>query len=249
MRGTRVLHAGERENIGIIPAYAGNTNTQALTALGVEDHPRVCGEHISACWNPFVHLGSSPRMRGTHSHSMVTARQHGIIPAYAGNTEVSMKCWTVPRDHPRVCGEHHAVIIFNFGVSGSSPRMRGTHPREFVAQVGEGIIPAYAGNTVNHGLAPSRHKDHPRVCGEHSAPQKSHTCKKGSSPRMRGTLPPRHCRVHSSGIIPAYAGNTLGNSMPETAPRDHPRVCGEHAAASGIDALGSGSSPRMRGTH
>ena len=71
----------------------------------------------------------------------------GIIPAYAGNTQVHM-AWRVPlRDHPRVCGEHMLACGAWDTRMGSSPRMRGT--LEYLNEHGDmaGIIPAYAGNT------------------------------------------------------------------------------------------------------
>ena len=49
------------------------------------------------------------------------------------------------------------------------------------------------------------------------------------------------------GIIPAYAGSTPRFDSPCAAPRDHPRVCGEHALITRIRQMLSGSSPRMRG--
>ena len=90
--------------------------------------------------------------------------------------------------------------------------------------------------------------DHPRVCGEHSRVMKSRSNCGGSSPRMRGT--PIACRILSApaGIIPAYAGNTFKAYPNRRATRDHPRVCGEHAAAFGTKEINPGSSPRMRGT-
>ena len=92
----------------------------------------------------------------------------GIIPAYAGNTFCFVLFYGVSRDHPRICGEHHAVIIFNFGVSGSSPHMRGT-PAETVPKYRPvGIIPAYAGNTTCRYDRSRSGRDHPRICGEHT---------------------------------------------------------------------------------
>ena len=54
----------------------------------------------------------------------------------------------------------------------------------------------------------------------------------GSSPRMRGARNVAHARWCWCGIIPAYAGSThilSGSAWPG---KDHPRVCGEHPAAS-----------------
>ena len=65
---------------------------------------------------------------------------------------------------------------------------------------------------------------------------------------MRGTLPPRLCRVHSSGIIPAHAGNTGATARGAGRHRDHPRACGEHFLIGRRLRIAPGSSPRMRGT-
>ena len=45
MRGTREFHRSGRQGVGIIPAYAGNTQCFAEYARKGGDHPRVCGEH------------------------------------------------------------------------------------------------------------------------------------------------------------------------------------------------------------
>ena len=50
-----------------------------------------------------------------------------------------------------------------------------------------------------------------------------------------------------SGITPAHAGKTGTSSNSESPPRDHPRACGENAAATRTERVGRGSPPRMRG--
>ena len=50
---------------------------------------------------------------------------------------------------------------------GSSPRMRGTREGLYLHQVHIGIIPAYAGNTIQRTVNGMLPWDHPRVCGEH----------------------------------------------------------------------------------
>ena len=97
--------------------------------------------------------------------------------------------------------------------------MRGTlvHRRREVG--GDGIIPAYAGNTderVRSGIIPA-------YAGN-------------TDERVR------------SGIIPAYAGNTPIDGGEMLNARDHPRVCGEHDEHDDTIELRTGSSPRMRGT-
>ena len=46
MRGTHNVKDENGVISGIIPAYAGNTNTEELAKLLDRDHPRVCGEHL-----------------------------------------------------------------------------------------------------------------------------------------------------------------------------------------------------------
>ena len=126
--------------------------------------------------------------------------------------------------------------------------MRGTHA-DWQAEIHmQGIIPAYAGNTLKTMPPKTRDWDHPRVCGEHDLMVINSVEDLGSSPRMRGTRQCRHHRYVPDGIIPAYAGNTYPTWFLTRRRGDHPRVCGEHLDAMSDHASGSGSSPRMRGT-
>ena len=90
-------------------------------------------------------------MRGTHQIFRHVRGKVGIIPAYAGNTGVFHLLILNMGDHPRVCGEHAVRFVGGEVITGSSPRMRGTHSCVSACSVRLGIIPAYAGNT--HWLA------------------------------------------------------------------------------------------------
>ena len=149
MRGTRNRRRGGNALRGTIPAYAGNTKCTARWSAGTRDHPRVCGEHMMSLRFIPCDPGSSPRMRGTHNVRIACAGIIGIIPAYAGNTYRMCRSYTVPRDHPRVCGEHLSDVPVVYRPTGSSPRMRGTRSTVTMVVRTIGIIPAYAGNTVN----------------------------------------------------------------------------------------------------
>ena len=147
-------------------------------------------------------------MRGTRARQAAVARERGIIPAYAGNTMRSRTAWPTIRDHPRVCGEHIMLRLTWIVLWGSSPRMRGT-PRLYPSLISiAGIIPAYAGNTLDSATWWIKCRDHPRVCGEHRSRRTGPSTCSGSSPRMRGTLEVRVANTYKQGIIPAYAGNT-----------------------------------------
>ena len=187
-------------------------------------------------------------MRGTRRWSPKWMMLHGIIPAYAGNTRHSQPWQSNLWDHPRVCGEHYGVSPFTPCALGSSPRMRGTLDVSMVAPLFSWIIPAYAGNTSLPHKRICRHRDHPRVCGEHDSKGRRVAYVAGSSPRMRGTQGRVGQADEEAGIIPAYAGNTLARSRRPSRARDHPRVCGEHLVVGGEAVTSAGSSPRMRGT-
>ena len=212
------------------------------------DHPRVCGEHPHMPKKRSSKEGSSPRMRGTPHILRNLCLRQGIIPAYAGNTRMSAYSRAAQRDHPRVCGEHRAQQQVELGFEGSSPRMRGTQALPYVDRTRCGIIPAYAGNTRIASFRFRKTWDHPRVCGEHKDCPYADTYWRGSSPRMRGTLASEFSRTERTGIIPAYAGNTVQVMFQQSKGRDHPRVCGEHSGLSQRPHFVEGSSPRMRGT-
>ena len=86
MRGTLGGLPSTHVDDGIIPAYAGNTQSDSKTKASHSDHPRVCGEHFNAVRNATSPQGSSPRMRGTLYDSVRHGFTSRIIPAYAGNT-------------------------------------------------------------------------------------------------------------------------------------------------------------------
>ena len=65
MRGTLRARDNEPYQVGIIPAYAGNTHRVWPRVFSRKDHPRVCGEHDGYNSVEDTLEGSSPRMRGT----------------------------------------------------------------------------------------------------------------------------------------------------------------------------------------
>ena len=155
-----------------------------------------------------VDSGSSPRMRGTRGLDETAEILKGIIPAYAGNTRPRQRGLLAGEDHPRVCGDHRPPARTVRRKPGSSPRMRGTLRISIRRNIGNGIIPAYAGNTFHGPMTNCVRRDHPRVCGEHRSRRFRKFLLQGSSPRMRGTravCDGESCRIR---IIPAYAGNT-----------------------------------------
>ena len=71
---------------GIIPAYAGSTDYIKNAPEGLEDHPRIRGEHKRFSSPSAAITGSSPHTRGAPGSVSPSSTRRRIIPAYAGST-------------------------------------------------------------------------------------------------------------------------------------------------------------------
>ena len=131
---------------------------------------------------------------------------------------------------------------------GSSPRMRGSPENATAVDHVLGIIPAHAGLTSISMYSSIPARDHPRACGAHSISRLKSRLKRGSSPRMRGSLIVDLLKDGTAGIIPAHAGLTLLLCRQDESSRDHPRACGAHVYSIVRQYIDEGSSPRMRGS-
>ena len=86
LRGTLANGSPSAGQSRIIPAPAGNTLEVPKTHCFTSDHPRACGEHNVGHFDETRPAGSSPRLRGTHTHTSRHSGRVRIIPAPAGNT-------------------------------------------------------------------------------------------------------------------------------------------------------------------
>ena len=187
MRGTRRRQMSAVKAAGLIPTYAGNTNSLVRFRPTKRAHPHVCGEHCQDLATAGDVVGSSPRMRGTPYELRKLKLFEGLIPTYAGNTKRPPPAGPWERAHPHVCGEHGDGVSGGAAKKGSSPRMRGTHTLTADDLHGRGLIPTYAGNTRCALTRGRVCRAHPHVCGEHILGRQITTGSGGSSPRMRGT--------------------------------------------------------------
>ena len=71
-------------SLGITPAYAGKSTQRAGTYGYGGDHPRLCGEKLSAEPDKRRRRGSPPPMRGKANPDSPGAQAYRITPAYAG---------------------------------------------------------------------------------------------------------------------------------------------------------------------
>ena len=154
------------------------------------------------------------------------------------------------------------------GLTGSSPRLRGTvsirfrvmrDPRFIPAPAGNRIlqlqvlvklrfIPAPAGNSHDVWRKLRAAAVHPRACGEQPTAETGTRTSLGSSPRLRGTAYTFDSRHSSIRFIPAPAGNSRVPPGGGATSRLHPRACGEQPPRRPSSWLVDGSSPRLRGT-
>ena len=232
MRGAPHLGADETIRPGIIPADAGSTWNRRRSRTLNQDHPRRCGEHTTPLISDPVAVGSSPQMRGAQPLLVLYALPARIIPADAGSTLFFIMSGYDSRDHPRRCGEHQERQQRWQFRRGSSPQMRGA-PKFGIEGLNQTrIIPADAGSTNIRQLGDMGYRDHPRRCGEHCPVSPSAALFSGSSPQMRGAPSSSLLICLPPGIIPADAGSTARAYGRPTAPKDHPRRCGEHRICS-----------------
>ena len=230
----------------------------------------MCGEHEVNFRKIIIPEGSSPHVRGALTRFQRFKAASGIIPACAGSTKNVLLSPAAKWDHPRMCGEHfrspvnchvaHGIIPACAGSTlvvngtkatdkGSSPHVRGAPNAWIEREDGVGIIPACAGSTACNRLWSDEARDHPRMCGEHTSLQFGTACFPGSSPHVRGARRVVRLARCRRGIIPACAGSTRPQTGWRARSRDHPRMCGEHSDASGIEVRHQGSSPHVRGAH
>ena len=177
--------------------------------MQVADHPRIRGEHRGD--------GSPPSPGGR------------IIPAYAGSTSAPASASGSGADHPRIRGEHIDRWDDRVQALGSSPHTRGARRHRHSTGTEQRIIPAYAGSTRGAAERRRHHQDHPRIRGEHVAPDTIELALQGSSPHTRGARTPTSAPTRHTRIIPAYAGSTPGDSPTPWSRGDHPRIRGEHS--------------------
>ncbi len=138
-------------------------------------YPYVCG------------LGSPQHARGNICCIHVPFIHPLITPACAGNIRQPLRKSTWLWDHPRIRGEHRALLRFVTCHVGSPPHTRGTSVKRRGNGQGTGITPAYAGN-IRTGFSSSvTGGDHPRIRGEHRSIISSSSSQAGSPPHTRGT--------------------------------------------------------------
>ena len=247
VRGACLSLAVSPRQRGIIPACAGSMRSWASRSAPARDHPRMCGEHKEGVDRKGGEVGSSPHVRGALAEVADRTGERGIIPACAGSIRAGFVWFLDSRDHPRMCGEHQSVDVWEYCPQGSSPHVRGAFGKRDVLRLKRGIIPACAGSILSRCTCACPGRDHPRMCGEHPLTSPLTETAGGSSPHVRGASASMIVAAWSTGIIPACAGSMVLAALYAVLVGDHPRMCGEHILVGIIPLPFLGSSPHVRG--
>src|SRR5690606_15497057 len=109
-RGARPATQVPNPATGITPACAGSTVVDHRGVGGGADHARVRGEHALCVPSPPRPIGSPPRARGARPTDYPAHVYERITPACAGSTLLRGTPSGPSPDHPRVRGEHRAVL-------------------------------------------------------------------------------------------------------------------------------------------
>ena len=86
-RGIQPLFKCDSRPRGIIPALAGNTDSEYRNIVDFGDHPRSRGEYYFNLLILSTIHGSSPLSRGIRLPALLIWQPRRIIPALAGNTK------------------------------------------------------------------------------------------------------------------------------------------------------------------
>ncbi len=127
MWGTPYQRAVRRRKGRFIPTHVGNTWSATAARWPAAVHPHACGEHAPPPVLRKSPTGSSPRMWGTLGTSVFSIMCRRFIPTHVGNTRTRITTANPRTVHPHACGEHISASVTTAAVSGSSPRMWGTH--------------------------------------------------------------------------------------------------------------------------
>ena len=185
------------------------------------------GEDSVSFWKRCVIGGSPPHARGRRRGRLSLCQRRRITPACAGKTGVSLVCFGVWRDHPRMRGEDSSMSRAASRQAGSPPHARGRHYELNRPEGWERITPACAGKTPQAVAVARCRSDHPRMRGEDMLPVPKFRRMYGSPPHARGRLLNLGVCRGDGGITPACAGKTRNADWTAANLGDHPRMRGE----------------------
>ncbi len=185
-RGKLRIAQAQGQQVGSIPAWAGETRPAGGSPPAGRVYPRVGGGNRPSPFPQESYGGLSPRGRGKPLRDGTTSRPSRSIPAWAGETQPQVAEKHSVGVYPRVGGGNDCRLGHTDDARGLSPRGRGKLGQRETGHPGKGSIPAWAGETARKWWPMPSSKVYPRVGGGNSAGNRKIGFVKGLSPRGRG---------------------------------------------------------------
>ena len=150
-----------------------------------------------------------------------------IIPTRMGTRILFELCQLNLKDHPHAYGDKHNVFHQICYLLGSSPRVWGQDPYEYVNQNSMGIIPTRMGTSILLTSVGHGYEDHPHAYGDKQILCIHLTLSLGSSPRVWGQASSSSSSTSLLRIIPTRMGTRRGTNSTTTGVKDHPHAYGD----------------------
>jgi len=209
VRGSLTPTRTPGKSSGSIPACAGEPAGPLFEIVRRRVYPRVCGGADPRREEILMKSGLSPRVRGSPRDQAIRVIRQRSIPACAGEPQADGKPATALGVYPRVCGGALSDSSGHLNHSGLSPRVRGSRLLVVGKGLGQGSIPACAGEPRRIARMAACSWVYPRVCGGAGAPFSFRIMNSGLSPRVRGSLLFLGDVDRGGGSIPACAGEPI----------------------------------------
>ncbi len=170
------------------------------------------------------------------------------IPACAGQPCRPLQARLSWKVDPRVRGAAPRMTTTASLCSGRSPRARGSRSTRSLLAKSRGSIPACAGQPRSAPVPIFAPWVDPRVRGAAQENRLIGRCRRGRSPRARGSRANDIFCDHAKRSIPACAGQPYGWTLPTPRIGVDPRVRGAADRPRHAGAAYRGRSPRARGS-
>ena len=168
----------------------------------------MCGDNIIDFIYDFNHFGTPPRVWGQRFLGLLRTGCIGTpprvwgqlffyfafnfpnryTPTCVGTTVTTRFPTEIISVHPHVCGDNVWIVVLNFSIAGTPPRVWGQlKAKQIQVQVNR-YTPTCVGTTYIKGTLPKNCPVHPHVCGDNGTIQDFGLIVDGTPPRVWGQL-------------------------------------------------------------
>ena len=206
------------------------------------------GDHSFSTASAVRRKGPPPHARGSPASCRARWTPPGPTPACAGITSSCSRAAHASSAHPRMRGDHEQGSTTYHSAWGPPPHARGSQARHAGARLRTRPTPACAGITPSTTAPHGSSAAHPRMRGDHRAPDAAAAYAAGPPPHARGSRRRVHARPHGRRPTPACAGITRGCSRARGSRSAHPRMRGDHPTNAVVSFITDGPPPHARGS-